>query len=129
MLTTCPASDEEPLIPAYDSNPLCFVGNSPVHGRGLFARQEIPADTWIGHYSGPQTLQNGTYVLWVEAGTNPDGETDWIGYDGDNELRFLNHAKLPNGEMDGLDLYARRDIKAGEEITIDYGEEFEAAGL
>jgi len=77
----------------------------------------------------PQTLQNDTHVLWVEAGTTADGETDWIGYDGNNELRFLNHARPPNGEMDGLDLYARRDIKAGEEITIDYGEEFEAAGL
>ncbi|MBT8075418.1 MAG: SET domain-containing protein, partial [Gammaproteobacteria bacterium] len=34
--------------------------------------------------------------------------------------------KQPNGEMDGLDLYARRNIRAGEEITIDYGEEFDA---
>jgi len=29
--------------------------------------------------------------------------------------------------MDGLDLYAIEQIGAGEEITIDYGEEFEAA--
>jgi SET domain-containing protein len=117
------------LISAYDNNPLCFVADSPVHGRGLFARHEIPADTWIGHYAGPQTVQNDTYVLWVEAGTAANGETDWIGYDGNNELRFLNHAKRPNGEMDGLDLYAKRDIRAGEEITIDYGEEFEETGL
>lgn len=64
------------------------------------------------------------HVLWVEA--DVDSGEDWIGYDGNNELRFLNHAKQPNGEMDGLDLYAGRDITAGEEITIDYGEEFEA---
>jgi len=67
-------------------------------------------------------------VLWVEAGVDEDGDADeeWIGYDGNNELRFLNHAAQPNGEMDGLDLYANRKIKAGEEITINYGEEFEA---
>lgn len=64
------------------------------------------------------------YVLWVEA--DEDAEEEWIGYNGNNELRFLNHAKQPNGEMDGLDLYAIRDINAGEEITINYGEEFEA---
>ena len=112
----------------YDNNALCFVADSPVHGRGLFARRNIPADTWIGHYDGPQTLENGMHVLWMEADTDSDETTvdGWVGYDGNNELRFLNHAKHPNGEMDGLDLYACSDISAGEEITIDYGEEFEA---
>ncbi len=115
----------------YDTNHLCFVTHSPVHGRGLFARQDIPVDTWIGHYDGPQTQQNDTHVLWVEAESDAHGSDDteaaWIGYDGNNELRFLNHAAQPNGEMDGLDLYANRNIVAGEEITIDYGEDFEAA--
>mgnify|MGYP001549967616 CR=1 FL=1 len=100
------------------------MADSPVHGRGLFARCDIPEGTWIGHYDGPQTKKNGMHVLWVEADVGSDDE--WVGYDGTNELRFLNHAKNPNGEMDGLDLYAARDIRSGEEITIDYGEEFEA---
>lgn len=111
---------------SYDHNPLCFVADSAVHGRGLFARHDIPAEAWIGHYDGPETNQNGMHVLWVETGSDDDTEEGWIGYDGDNELRFLNHAKQPNGDMDGLDLYANRNISAGEEITIDYGEEFEA---
>jgi len=106
----------------YDQNPLCFVADSVVHGRGLFARNDIPAHTWIGHYDGPETQENGMHVLWVDNGVN--GEEKWIGYDGQNELRFLNHADRPNGEMDGLDLYAVRGIGANEEITIDYGEEF-----
>ena len=114
-------------MPAYDNNSLCLVADSPVHGRGLFARHDIPADTWIGHYDGPQTRENGMHVLWVEAGATVDDCEEWIGYDGNNELRFLNHAREPNGEMDGLDLYAIRDIRSGEEITIDYGEEFDAA--
>jgi len=107
-------------MPKYDSNPLCFVADSSVHGRGLFARSEIPAGTWIGHYDGKQTHHNDMHVLWVET----DQDDTWIGYDGVNELRFLNHANRPNGEMDGLNLYALNDIDANEEITIDYGEEF-----
>ena len=107
----------------YDSNPLCYVADSPVHGRGLFARYNIPAGTRIGHYDGPETQQNGMHVLWVEAQEGSDDE--WIGYNGNNELRFLNHARPPNGEMDGLELFAGRSIHADEEITIDYGEDFE----
>jgi len=110
-------------MPAYDSNRLCFVADSPLHGRGLFARHNIPAGTWIGHYDGVETQQNGTYVLWVEA--EAGSQQEWIGYDGTNELRFLNHARPPNGEMDGQDLYAAETITTGEEITIDYGDEFE----
>ena len=108
----------------YDDNPLCLVTESPVHGHGLFARQDISAGTWIGHYDGEETQENGMHVLWL--GTGEDVEDQWVGYDGINELRFLNHAMAPNGEMDELDLYASCDIRAGEEITIDYGEEFAA---
>ena len=110
-------------MPDYDSNKLCFVAESSVHGRGLFARCHIPASAWIGHYDGRQTQENGMHVLWVDEGE--DTHESWVGYDGINELRYLNHAKSPNAEMDGLDLYASRDIDEGEEITIDYGEEFE----
>jgi len=109
----------------YDNNPLCFVADSSVHGRGLFARDDISAGTWIGHYDSVETQQNGMHVLWIEG----DEEDDWVGYDGTNELRFLNHDNRPNGEMDGLDLYALRDIRANEEITFDYGEEWSALVL
>jgi SET domain-containing protein len=111
-------------MPGYRDNPLCHVAESTIHGLGLFARQDIARNTWIGHYDGVETLENDTYVLWVEADEG-EGVDGWIGHDGRNELRFMNHASEPNGVMDGLDLYAARDIRAGEEITINYGEAFE----
>lgn len=113
----------------YDNNDLVYVADSTIHQRGCFARRNIPAGTWIGHYDGMRTLENGMHVLWIEDGVIQDRNTvdGWVGYDGTSELRFLNHAKDPNGEMDGLDLYALCDISVGEEITIDYGKEFEIA--
>lgn len=101
---------------------LVYVGASGIHGRGLFARRAIAAGTLIGHYEGTPTRRNGTHVLWVEG----PGDDEWRGIDGSNELRFMNHSDRPNCEMDGRDLYAARDIGADEEITIYYGDEFNA---
>ena len=38
-------------------------------------------------------------------------------------LRFLNHSCRPKAELRGFKLVALRAIEAGEEITIDYGED------
>lgn len=108
--------------PDYDKNELCSVADSPVHGRGLFARADIAAGTWIGHYDSIETSENGMHVLWVD-GEEPG---EWLGFDGTNELRFLNHNDDPNAEMSELALYAIRDIKKDEEITFYYGDEFSA---
>ena len=35
----------------WDDNPLVYVAESPIHGRGLFARQEIAAGSYIGWVS------------------------------------------------------------------------------
>jgi SET domain-containing protein len=90
---------------------------SAIHGQGLFAKVSIPSGTYIGTYKGPQAKRDGTYVLWVYA---QEGEPP-IGRSGRNLLRWLNHQDDGNAEFDGFDLYARRDIAAGEEITFNYG--------
>jgi len=94
-----------------------FVDQSPIHGRGLFAGMDLSAGEMFGVYAGPVVKEDGMYVLWVE--DTPGGS--WTGYEGRNELRFMNHADEPNAELDGLDCYALNDIPAGTEITIDYG--------
>lgn len=92
------------------------VGTSEIHGQGLFAARHLTAGSRIGTYEGTQTAEDGMHVLWVE-----EAEGEWIGYEGRNCLRYLNHSSDPNAEMDGRECYALRDIGPGEEITIDYG--------
>ena len=95
-----------------------YVDDSPIHGKGLFARRKLKKDQFLGTYHGPKTKINDMHVLWVE-----EEEGKWIGKDGKNMLRYLNHSNKPCAEFDGFDLYAMRDIQKGEEITFDYGED------
>jgi SET domain-containing protein len=95
------------------------IRKSPIHGYGVFANEAIAAGSFLGDYEGPETEENGPYVLWVEY---DDGEL--VGIDGDGTLRFLNHARPANAEFRGHALYALCDIEADAEITFDYGEEW-----
>ena len=105
----------------FDRNPLAFVDDSPIHGKGLFARRKIRKNQYIGTYEGRGTRTDGMHVLWLW-----DDETgQWDGIDGNNEMRFLNHSANPNADWWGEELYAIRDIEAGEEITFDYGEDWD----
>jgi SET domain-containing protein len=99
---------------------LFYVAESGIHGLGLFSRNAIEPGTYLGTYDGPETEINDTYVLWMLV----DEETDtWIGRDGQNLLRYLNHSDNPCAEFTGFDLYATEFIPADREITIDYGED------
>lgn len=98
-------------------NDRVYVAASPIHGLGLFAARALRAGQLVGVYRGPRVDTDGPHVLWIE--DEPGG--DWTGYDGRNEMRYLNHSSRPNAEMDGLRCYALRDIPPGDEITIDYG--------
>lgn len=101
----------------YDANPQAYVADSPIHGRGLFARVRIERDEYIGAYEGPASDEDGMHVLWL---WNEETEK-WEGIDGVNEMRFLNHSSDPNADWWGDELYALRTIEPDEEITFDYG--------
>ncbi len=58
---------------------------------------------WFAQYAYPLTDE--VFVSW-----SPDPE-HW---------KPINHSCDPNAWLEGMDLVARRKIKAGEEITIDY---------
>ncbi|MEJ2308951.1 MAG: SET domain-containing protein [Gammaproteobacteria bacterium] len=105
-----------------DLRKLVYSARSTIHGTGLFAAVDIPKNSYIGTYHGPKAKKNGMYVLWVYDEENPQ---DIIGISGKNLLRYLNHARPGNAFFEEADLYARRRIRQGEEITFDYGDEWE----
>ncbi|MCW8971692.1 MAG: SET domain-containing protein [Gammaproteobacteria bacterium] len=101
---------------------LFYVDDSGIHGKGLFAKKALKKGRYLGTYNGPETTDletGGPHVLWAE---QDDGT--WLGRDGRNILRYLNHHHRPTCEFDGFDLYALRNIPADSELTIHYGEEF-----
>lgn len=97
---------------------LYYSKDSGIHGTGLFARVKFVPDDYMGEYDGPDAIENGSHVLWTE-----DENDAWIGRDGENLLRYLNHSKTPHAEFRGFELFALREISPDEEITIDYGED------
>jgi len=98
---------------------LFYVQDSGIHGQGLFSRIIIDKGAYLGTYDGPVVENNDMHVLWVE----DEAEGKWIGRDGKNLLRYINHSNNPIAEFNGFELYAISEIEADAEITIDYGEE------
>ena len=98
---------------------LTYVMDSGIHGKGLFAKEDIKSNTYLGEYEGPEAKRNGSHVLWVF------DDDKVVGRSGRNKLRYLNHCSECSAEFDGFELYSACDIKAGEEITINYGEDWD----
>ena len=97
---------------------LYYVKQSSIHGSGLFTREKFKQGDYMGEYDGPVVSENDSHVLWVE-----ENDEAWIGRDGKNLLRYINHSMKPHAEFIGFELFALCDIASDEEITIDYGEE------
>lgn len=97
-------------------------------GRGLFAGEHIARGACVIEYIGrpatpTQMRENtGKYLFWTSDTTMIDG------YIAENRARFINHSCAPNCEVDlrgkRIYIFAKRVIKAGEELTYDYGEEY-----
>jgi len=99
-----------------------------VTGLGLFAVEDIPAGKRIIEYVG-QLIANeevekkrGKYFFGVNTKWSIDGRAR------SNAARYINHSCRPNAEafISGhrIWIWSKREIKAGEEITIHYGKEY-----
>ena len=98
-------------------------------GLGLFALEPIPAWKRIIEYTGPlisneevERRKSGKYFMGINSKWSIDGSPR------DNTARYINHSCRPNAEayISGrrVWIWSKRDIKAGEEITYDYGKEY-----
>jgi SET domain-containing protein len=102
-------------------NKLVYVAPSSIHGEGLFATSELKAGQLVGFYEGDTVAnddenRDDMHILWIE-----EEDDYWVGYDGKNSMRFMNHSDRPNAQMHGRECYALIDISPRQEITIDYG--------
>ena len=133
-----------PLYLGLDKNgqppefPYVRASSSIIHNRGLFAATDIPEGEYVIQYLGEiikkkestlrannqhdlsQTEDVGAvYIFELDEKTDIDGNFDW------NIARLANHSCSPNCEAQNVEgeiwLVSLRDIKAGEEITFDYG--------
>jgi uncharacterized protein len=116
------------------------VRRSPIHGRGVFARIDIPAGARLLEYCGERisparafdrygdnTTVGHTFLFTLNAHYLIDGNTNG------NSARWINHSCDPNceariyvningdEERDRLFIESIRDIHAGEELSFDYG--------
>jgi uncharacterized protein len=97
-------------------------------GKGLFADRAFCAGELVAEYSGRRiptayadTLKT-RYLFEIDEQWTIDGSPE------SNIARYINHACSPNceaGLRDGrIFIRAARRIRKGEELTIDYGEEY-----
>lgn len=97
-------------------------------GLGLFTRRAIPRNRRVVEYTGPILTSGevgeraGKYFFQLDAGRSIDGSSR------ENTARYINHSCRPNarGYTTGsrIWIWSLRGIKAGEQITIDYGESY-----
>ncbi|KAK7697495.1 Histone-lysine N-methyltransferase ehmt1 [Diaporthe eres] len=107
---------------------MCDIRGAGVMGKGVFANQTIPSESIIGEYLGrlhpPKSLPvHDRYVFVIpeigEVTANQFG----------NLTRFVNHHCDPNvtarvgmyGKRQVVLYVANREIKAGEQLFVDYG--------
>lgn len=119
--------------PTLPSLPDVEVRESPIHGRGAFARRDLPGQWELGVYAGRRySPEEATEVEWDSALTYLFALSDGTlvdGGNGGNATRHLNHACEPNCEAiedyaadDSLELriHTTRPVSAGEELFLDY---------
>lgn len=96
---------------------LFYVKESPIHGKGLFARKKIKQGQVLGYVKGSPTRKDGPHVLWLD----DLGQ----GFRVECDLKYINHNEHPNAcYYDDLSVVALRDIRKDEEITHHYGDDW-----
>ena len=127
--------------------------NSPIHGRGVYARRFIPAFTFVTEYTGEritvaevnrrEKLRRQRLAAGLPAPPRSDDEAcDYLfllddgqsaldGRGSRNVARLINHSCEANCCTDIIDgrvwIISTQDIAVGDELTFDYGYRFRDA--
>lgn len=132
-LTVLPAAEPIDPTPPERRGPQKFavdVRASCIDGQGAFAAEAIPARRKIGEIRGEAIsaaearvrakLRSRIMIVAVSQRRAIDASNSI------DPLRFTNHSCRPNASLrvqrGRVELYAMRDLVAGEEITLNYGE-------
>jgi uncharacterized protein len=121
------------------AHPALRIGSSPIAGRGLFAAEDLAAGTVVlrlgGRLLGTQELE----VLLDMARTDTGaGYVDSMTVYEDRHLvlpsgttaHWCNHSCDPNlWHLGPYEMAARRPVRAGDELTVDYGTHSGADGF
>jgi SET domain-containing protein len=111
-------------------------GRSAIAGQGVFAEKRIPRRVKIGEVTGEvisvraarQRARGRCRMCLIDL-----SDTRALDCTKGNELRLLNHSCRSNAFLRiirlRVEVYARRDIRKGEEITVDYGESPHSGGM
>jgi SET domain-containing protein len=123
------AMDENTII---ETTERIIFKSSPIHRIGGFARADIPAGVPLIEYVGEKISKseslrrceaNNEYIFDLDEEHDLDGNVSW------NPARYLNHSCEPNCEAEQDEgriwIISLRDIKAGEELTFNYGYDLE----
>jgi SET domain-containing protein len=106
-----------------------FAIKRTAHGLGFITLEPIPAGKRIIEYTGPLISNEeverrhwGKYFFEVNSKWSVDGTPR------SNTARYINHSCAPNAEaiISGrrVWIWSKRRIKAGEEVTYDYGKDY-----
>ena len=112
-----------------ESSNQLFAVQRTVTGLGLVALKRIPKGKRIIEYFGPLITneeverRDGLYFFGINKKWSIDGSVRY------NLARYINHSCKPNAEAivsqrGRIWIFAMKNIKPGEEITYDYGEEY-----
>ncbi len=125
-------SDETPRR-RYKPGAFDFKVKRASAGLGLFADSPIPKGACVIEYTGtPITREavftsNSRYLFEINSRKTIDGSPRW------NTARYINHSCRPNCEIEiykgRVWLFARRNIRTGEELGYDYGAAYVEAYL
>lgn len=101
-----------------------YSQKSKIHGMGIFAKKNLKKFEFVAFIKGKKsTVKKHLLFTPEEAILNPD----WVGFsvscwtDPEIPYKYLNHSCDPTCGIKGTKgIYAMKELKAGDELTIDY---------